>query len=371
MGFYSGIAMDSGVDSSFDGIQECYSTNFTEEAIMGVAESENNFNKIMKTIGIYEASVFAETGEEAVYTEGAFGSIVETVKKFLLSVWNKIKALFKRFVMMFDQFTKSDADFLKKYKDQVNKRVSNLKDFTYKGYKFDVAAIGKVKGVIESTTNGIGKSSTAIKDATNSSQTDKSGKRITKLVEDINDKKDKMRGELLSHLNSSYKGSYDDSEFNKALFEIFRSGDSEKSNMDITGSEVSAIYNQLANSSHAKKDVNTVYTANKRAFDSMIKDLENADKEAMRDTDDKKRDANNMKSRYLQYEASCCRFMSNCIHVIDGAYLTAMKDYSRQCKSIMVKIISNVRAGVGESAGWEHPYYEEQTSSLLDDVDLK
>ena len=32
-------------------------------------------------------------------------------------------------------------------------------------------------------------------------------------------------------------------------------------------------------------------------------------KKQMRDTDDKKRDANNMKSRYLQYEASCCRFM--------------------------------------------------------------
>ena len=95
-------------------------------------------------------------------------------------------------------------------------------------------------------------------------------------------KKIKMRGELLSHLNSSYKGSYDDSEFNKALFEIFRSGNLivKRVIWILLAQKYLLFYNQLANSSHAKKDVNTVYTANKRAFDSMIKDLENADKEA-------------------------------------------------------------------------------------------
>ena len=369
MGFYSGATISSGVDGSLENVQACYSTNFMEEAIMGVAESENNFNKIMRTIGIYEVSQFSQTGEEVVYTEGTLGSIIESVKKFLLSVWEKIKALFKRFVMMFDSWNKSDKDFVKKYKGEVVKRMANLKDFTYKGYKFtnldnaDVyVTVDKTK--LSSYADGV------INATVNDSKVEL--KEIEKLYEDFEDDKENARGEIVAKISKSSASSYTESEFAKALFEAFRDGESEKQEIDLDGSGITNIFAELMNSAKAKKDIDKAYKDSKRFIDKMIKQLENADKKALQSMKGEDRTADDksaVKSKALQYVISAYRFLSSMLHVVDGALLTALKDRSRQNKSVMVKIISNVRADTSESASWEHPYYE--SSSLLDNVDLK
>ena len=94
---------------------------FDEAALVAVAESEENYNAIIRSIGITEATYFAQTGREMVYTESVLGSIFTKIKEFLKKVWEKIKALFKRFLMMFDKFSKDDKSFLKKYEKAVRR----------------------------------------------------------------------------------------------------------------------------------------------------------------------------------------------------------------------------------------------------------
>ena len=73
--------------------------NLIEASMEMLIDIEENHNTFFKYIGANELSAVEETGEEFVYTEGVLDSIIETIKSFLNKIWEKIKALFKRFMM--------------------------------------------------------------------------------------------------------------------------------------------------------------------------------------------------------------------------------------------------------------------------------
>ena len=264
-----------------------------EMAMSHVAESEENFNKIMMAIGIHEASVYAESGEEVVYTEGTLSDIKDKIVSFIKSVWNKIVSIFKRFIAMFDAWNKDDKAFLDKYKGELVKRAGKLNDFKFSGYKFTIESKG-FQGI-----TACGKIATLTRDDD-----------ITvddKQEEDFDDEIDKKRGEVLNAMGGS-SGSYTASEFSKELFELFRNGESSKSELEKI--DLTTIMSELAGSKEARKKAKTADDNSKKLCDGFIKAIESSDRDAVKNIkgnkpeDDKK---NIQASRNYNYKIRMIR----------------------------------------------------------------
>lgn len=320
-----------------------------EMAMSHVAESEENFNKIMMAIGVHEASVYAESGEEVVYTEGTLSDIKDKIVSFIKAVWNKIVSIFKRFIAMFDAWNKEDGEFLKKYKGELVKRAGKLNDFKFSGYKFTIEGkaskgIEKLESLSTDYSHGQFKGSIEDKDE-----------------ENFDDKIETMRGNVIAEMGGS-SSSLTASEFSKELFELFRNGDSSKSELEKI--DLTSIMSEMVGSKKARKDAKDGYDKARKACDKFIKKIESADKDTIKNIKGDKPDsdkANIQTSRNLNYQARMIRSLLSIMQVINGAHLTALKDQSRQNKAICVKIMSSVKA---EAAGsWE--YEIEEGASFL------
>ena len=324
-----------------------------EMAIGHVVESEENFNKIMMAIGIHEATVYAESGEEVVYTEGTLSDIKDKIVSFIKSVWNKIVGLFKRFMSMIDSWTKDDKEFLKKYKGELVKRAGKLKDFTFNGYKFTIGNKPTL-GIAHLTKKVTEVNADSFDKYTDEDQTE----------DNYTDIEEKERGELLAAMGGS-SGTYTASEFSKELFELFRNGESSKTELE--NIDITSVLGELEGSKTARKEAEKAFKDAKRICDDFIKEIERTDKTTIKSINgkDKDTDKNSIKaSKILNHKARLIRMGLSALQTINGAHLTALKDQSRQNKAICVKIMSSVKA---EAAGsWE--YEIEEGTSFLSNV---
>ena len=344
-----------------------------EMAMAHVAEAEANYSAIMTAIGIHEAQTFAETGEEVVYTEGTLSDIKDKIIAFVKSVWNKIVELFKRFIRMFDAWNKDDKAFLDKYKAEINKRVGRLKDFKFQGYKFTHLdrASAAVAACAIGTASELGRIINASGGITVNDE------EIKRQEENYSDFEEESRGEILSVITGSNGGSLTASEFSKELFMAFRDGEESKQTLDDSDINLNTIMQELATSKTARKNAEDAYKNCKKACDTIIKNLEKADKgmlKAMTDKDhqsnsqaDKdRREGLSMGSRALNLKIRVARTALSIMQTVNGAHLTALKDQSRQNKAICVKAMNGIKA---ESVGvWEHEI--EEGASFLSGVKL-
>ena len=112
---FSGSSVDIYSPAEEELCCEGFDINFYEASMVAVAESEAIYNNSMKEVGIAELRYFEENGQEMVYepddVKGFFGKI----KAFFINLFQKIKGLIKKFIALFDSYTKSDKDFVNKY----------------------------------------------------------------------------------------------------------------------------------------------------------------------------------------------------------------------------------------------------------------
>ena len=143
MGLFSRNVVNESYDSPNSIMNESIETSsiydgkydFTmESAYRIVAENDYNYTAIMKAVGINELAAF-ESNEDFFINEA--GGFFTSIVNFLKNIWEKIKGIFRKFIATFDSYTKSDADFIKKYKSYITKS-GVLKDFKYKGFKFKI-----------------------------------------------------------------------------------------------------------------------------------------------------------------------------------------------------------------------------------------
>ena len=114
--------------------QECFEDNMHVAALRVVAESENNWNQIMKAMAITELAAYEETGDADYYVTESGSSFLQSVKDFFKKLLEKIKGIFQKFIATIDSWTKDDKAFVSKYKDKVMK--ANTTDFEFEGYNF-------------------------------------------------------------------------------------------------------------------------------------------------------------------------------------------------------------------------------------------
>lgn len=296
-----------------------YYEDFMEGALAIVAENDQNFANLMEYIGIHEATTFAQTGEEVVYTEGMLSGIGEKVKKFIDKVIAKIKSLFKRVVLFFDQRFKKDKDFVNKYK----KRIQNAgmpSDFEFSGYPFPENVSDKVK-------------ITAITESVISDSVGKDGKN------EDSDVKDYLVKAVLSTCNS-----YED--FRSDLFEATHGSDSKE---DLSGNQLSATtaMNYIYDSSKTMKDLKKIHSDAEKALNDLRKTVDKQDMSKASDDDKVVRSAMLRSIRYA----------TDIIATAYGAVLQAHKDKNAQCRALCAKLIT--KGGTINESAITHPAYDD------------
>lgn len=319
------------------GIQECVYEPGIEAAWGIVAESEANYNAIMQAIGIEELMVYESTGEEMVYEASQVSGFFGKMKEFFMKIWEKIKGLFKKFFAMFDSYTKSDKDFINKYKNHLLK--VDTRNFEYKGFNFtetDLSLSGvdsKVKTEMEKYV-GAGYKDVYLK-----------LDQYLKAAEDKVDIVEKMRGAAIG------ESSLTAAEFTKELFKMFRSGEESKETLDTIN--VSDLLMNISANSKLKKEAEKAYKELEKSLKDEIKDIEKYEKEMTKAMPE----AGDVRAKQIRHANNYMYFKKekmNILQVVNGAKLTAIKDLNRQSKAICVALMNYKPKN--ESFGFEDDY---------------
>lgn len=311
MGVYS-IKNNTVFDESAIDAIECKFEPGIEAAVNIVAESEENYNKIMQAIGVHELAVFESTGSEMIYEGADISALMKKVKEFFMNILKKIKGLIDKFIAMVDSFVKSDADFVKKYSSKII--TVNSKDLKVKGFEFDHMDYSLPS---QDTMEGIFKN-----------EADTSEKETI-----LN----KMRGKVFGESKEVESG-----EFTKELFRYFRKG--EDSKVDLEKIDPRTQLNIIKGTKDLKTKATKKYKELSDSINKAIKNLEKDAKEATntavsKDSDDATANAATNSVRKLNTQIDYSKDAISILQVANGAYLTAIKDQNRQAKSICVKLL--------------------------------
>lgn len=336
-----------------DSVKPSMYEDFTEGAMVAVAESETNYTRLMMGIGITEAVAYNETGEPMVYTESFIGDVVDKIKAFFKKLWDKIKALFKRFILMFDQYFKSDKDFLKKYKSRILK--SSTKDVTYNGYPFSKA--NGFRGANLAGLNNINADTVnaeierrvlpELMNARGNSDT------LSERREEI---ADNFRGEIVD------KQSVDASDFHDELFEYFH-GSTSKETLSDSDPELnlSNCITTLEQNKEYIKSAQKIVDKIGKWIDDAVKRIEQDSKREItayknnpNNSDREKTEMETDSTKLVTVEISIYRDCGGILTQTIGAVLTALKDMNRQARAICAKAIVKSGKINEESAGSEY-----------------
>lgn len=352
MGIFSpnGVSYSEPLDIENMTFIEAKYDNPFEDGMRIWAESELNYNNIMKAIAIDELYVLESTGREMIYEAGALKNFFTKMKEFFKNLWEKIKGIFQKFFTKMNSLIMKDKDFVKKYKPALMK--AKTKDFEYEGFEFtninapikDPKSVKEIKQLSEITA--LGDDETKLKEYK------------TSLEDDAFDNvMDAYRADLVS--KSGQKVASED--FSDALFEYFRNGESTKST--ITTINVTDILNEISNTAKVKKDGETALKEIKRPIDAIIKDLERAERDAMKVTPGT--DTNTAKVGAYNASIKAYKECMNSAQLFTTAKLQAIKDRNRQARAVCVKLLSY--KPTNESAGFVHT----EGGSFLDSVVLR
>ena len=337
-----------------DSVKPSMYEDFTEGAMVAVAESETNYTRLMMGIGITEAVAYSETGEPMVYTESFIGDVVDKIKEFFKKLWDKIKALFKRFVLMFDQYFKSDKDFLKKYKSRILK--SSTKDMTFSGYPFSKAKGIKAGSAVDSKIGSADAVANTIKGKIGNYDLNTAEDALDRLSEKREENVDQFRGLLVE------QNSVDASDFHDELFEYFHGATSKETLSDSDAEmNLSNCIIVLEKSKDAIKSAQKVVDKIGKWIDDAVKIIENEAKSAiennissMSGSDDAKSKAKTLQGRIVNTYVALFRDCGGVLTQYAGALLTALKDLNRQARAICAKAIVKSGKINEESAGSEY-----------------
>ena len=326
---FEGLMEDASidVDGMSDDIQEC-----AYNAIMDINENYSNF---MGALALNELNSIETTGQEFVYTEGVLGDFASKIKAFLLKIWEKIKSLFKHALMIFNSYSKTDKEFVNKYKQELSKAATkDLSDFVFKGYSYNNLTEGKVSAAITVIDNA--------KDVGEAAAGSDATVDYKKLNDNFSDDMEKLRGLVVGAISKD-PGSLTADEFNKELYSALRGDMDEKEELDDI--DVHKLMNELTSSADDKKVANRAFRDSKKVIDKAIKDAEKNERTYTKENvpvkgndEDKKEKVNNTVKSY-SYGLKWMRESKSLLISLDAAVLNTIKERSRQNKACLIKIV--------------------------------
>lgn len=378
-------------------IKAAYEESSLEAGARCVMEATQNWNNIMRACTIQEFNYLEESGSELVYEGVILESFVDSVKKFFINLWEKIKSIFKKALMQFSSWTTSDKDFITKYKKSIlaaangelkkeDIEVSIYKDYLFLKDGFDKTTAGGENEIEKITYNGLddiisgsnhginldvkGKSTDQLEDL----------KKINEAFDDdaINDIIEACRADVVQNIAKSSSYSFNDSsltasEFTTELQNTFRGSD-EKDDVKIADAVFDAI-KFLENSKKIKSDLEKGLNNAKKTIDSAIKSVEKLQKDlskgmTSKDNNTEGNDAGKIAGQQHTLVSKGLRILKatrSMVLTVNSVGLQELKNCSRQCKSVCVKVVSSAKVKkVGESG----TVTTESSMSLLDGLEL-
>ena len=305
---------------NFDHVHESPYELGIEGALMHVYENECNYNAIMKSVGIAEFKYYNETGRSDLFVHeaGATGGFLSKIIAFFKAIKDKIVAIFKKFVAKINSFVMSDKDFVKKYKNDILK-VTNRKDFEFKGYDFK-----ETLDKIFTNTN--------IKTAETIIPSEESRRLSTvKTSEEIQNAIEKNRGALVNDSPMT------ESEYRDKLKELMY-GDKDDIGEKYSGAEM---ITAIEGTKDAIKKANTAKDTINKTINKFIDNCEKAKKaiDNNRPDGEEQNENRNTMIDNINNDITTWKAYANDLVVFYGAYVKALKDKNRQAKAFCVKLM--------------------------------
>lgn len=340
------------------------SSSLLEDALFAIAESEENYNNIMKACAMNELVHFQENGTEYMFTEASGTGFLASARAFFRKIWEKIKSLFKKFAIMLAQFIQDDKTFVKKNQTMIVNGITNIpSNAEFMGYRYngftkyltssEQSAILAVKGMDDA-----GKKEYWAKRNASITDAEKAAVSAYERSDDYDHDElmEKVRGELLGT-----KDTLTQSEFQKDLYTLLRGSDSKES-IDINAGYVRECMSTLESAKKEKDDANKAFAASKKFFDNIDKEL---GKDLTNMTKSYKDFSNDAAGKSKADEATkdmlatkrnidYMKAIASTMQAGNGIFLTCIKDRSRQAKAICVKVATYSSKVKNEGAAFTH-----------------
>lgn len=369
MGLYTNNLSGGFGGTSFESLEENTSLNIFEnmtlmEAAMNcVAITEENWNNFQREIALAELAHVEETGTDFVYTEATGTGFIEKAKEFFKNIWEKIKSLFRKFLVIIGSYSKDDKEFVRKYSKDIAVALKNIpSDATFKGYTYTLKKYvdGVAKDDMGDTAGEALDSGKALASADRTALAALGSNKDY----DYGDVMDAVRGEIMGESSGLSA-----SEFSEKIFEMLRNGESSKDDLDMNANLVNHAMGQLQEMKEIKKVAKDAYTKLNKAFNKVDKDLTNYNKTLIKDypkgSDDEAKNTSDVMTGVNRYLA-VTKGVAGCLQTANGIFLTACKEASRQYKAICVKCVTY--RNVKESAEYN---YNESAEDMFAGVVLR
>lgn len=411
MAIYSSKTTSSSIGPSVDIYSPCvqeldegYDINYTEAAIMAVAECEKMHNNMMKSIGINELQYFEENGQEIVYEAVDVQGIFNKIKAIFVKLIDKIKAIFHAFVAKINSLTSDNKEFVNKYRTEFMNKWNKVKnDFEFKGYVFTINennVSNNIENIITDsdklfTDNSVNnlfndkyevKSVNDLLEGKTKNDTDdiKTFKNtINNAVEYINDNNENIE-ETIRYLcanaikctstNTSYNipNKLDQQEYTKCLFEMYRNGEDKPDNIEKSKLSPSEILTYIYDSNKTIHAAEKVIKNITKGMTNTIKNLEKIEKELNNSLKSEKDNSaySDFLSAVIDLHVTWTNYIKKskeyCVQA-GAAYLTALKDKRTQYKAIVAKVIAGGKKMQRES----YDYSDYTNGSYLESVIIR
>ena len=139
-GYNSGYHTDLYSPSDYTIYDEGVDINYTTLGYEIVAESQEEWNTLMKQVALNELAVYSSNGcREVLYEAVDFSALFTRIKNFFKKLADKVKAIFHSFMAKLSSILSRDSTFAKKYGQDFINKVQNIRDdFEFKGYTFTI-----------------------------------------------------------------------------------------------------------------------------------------------------------------------------------------------------------------------------------------
>ena len=137
---YSGYHTDLYSPSDYTIYDEGVDINYTTLGYEIVAESQEEWNTLMKQVALNELAVYSSNGcREVLYEATSFSAVFNKIKDFFKKLAEKVKAIFHSFMAKMSSVFGKSSSFAKKYGNEFINKVQNIRDdFEFKGYTFTI-----------------------------------------------------------------------------------------------------------------------------------------------------------------------------------------------------------------------------------------
>lgn len=326
---------------------ECYDD--PEDAFSRIAmEATENFYKLCEAVTVDEFSHYVATNEEMIYESGKISEIFESIKKFILNCWEKVKGVFRKVMDTIESALAQDKKFVEKYKSKVENFNGTIEA---KGYPFDFKKLSSAAceriltkfdkiADIDKLISGVENDNGELK-----------GSISSKSVEDIfgKDIEDVLRGSSIG------EGKISKQDFPKKLKKYFFGSD-DKETFKVTKQSAMGALDEIKLAKSTKASVRASYDANKMAFNTYIKLANTAKKEAIAAFGKKKAKESGITAAVGSWN-KICKSAIVISMTVNRAQIKAINALRAQNKNIILQVVADMNSkkensttSTGESA---------------------